>query len=444
LKHLYLGELPKELGGGPGTGFTDAEVLAGIDRISKHLEIKNLSQIMLDDSDRRLIRQRRQDEIQSGVSQLGAWYQNNVLYHAVRTNVSRANDVKWDRVNGIFADILLRADEDEEDDHSDNKLENTTFASTNVLGIPLGGSARSSRSPSRARRVRGSVLYPCHRAVLVRSEYFMTMFGSEFMEAQDSPHLHIVPIDCSPAVLEIILTYLYTEKTEFGLDIAVDVLFAADMLFLEKLKTKAAVVISTLGNGTATGMQTEDQREDTDLDIFEILRAAWTTRVQRLEEFAARYIAFRLEDYIDDPQFAEIVRESAARIGARQETDSIELVDDIRYYLSDRFRLRFEDVGFDEAIANDQSQQDNVVIEYVQDSDKSVPVWGSNAPSDEGVDVSSPPREPEVKAGELTNEGVIRTLDGEIAGDEFEQDSANYQILLARIDNLLEKLKLDA
>lgn len=270
------------------------------------------------------------------------------------------------------------------------------------------------------------------------------MFGSEFMEAQDAPHLHIVPIDCSPAVLEVILTFLYTEKTEFGLDLAIDVLFAADMLFLEKLKTKAAVVISTLGNGTATSMQTEDQREDIDLDIYEILRAAWTTRVQRLEEFAARYLAFRLEDYIDDPQFAEIVKESAGRIGARQETDSIELVDDIRYYLSDRFRLRFEDVGFDEAIEQDQPQQDNIVLDDLKGSGHPLPLWGSGAPSDEGVDMNSPPREVEVQSGELTNEGVIRTLDGEIAGDEFEQDSANYQILLAKIDALLEKLKLDA
>jgi ankyrin repeat/BTB/POZ domain-containing protein 1 len=40
--------------------------------------------------------------------------------------------------------------------------------------------------------------------------------------------------------------------------------------------------------------------------------------------------------------------------------------------------------------------------------------------------------------------GVIRTLDGEIAGDEFAQDALNYQILLNKIDNLLDRLKLDA
>ena len=38
----------------------------------------------------------------------------------------------------------------------------------------------------------------------------------------------------------------------------------------------------------------------------------------------------------------------------------------------------------------------------------------------------------------------IRTLDGEIAGDEFAGDAINYQILLGKIDGLLDKLRLDA
>lgn len=40
--------------------------------------------------------------------------------------------------------------------------------------------------------------------------------------------------------------------------------------------------------------------------------------------------------------------------------------------------------------------------------------------------------------------GQIRTLNGEIAGDEFAADAINYQTLLGKIDNLLERLKLDA
>lgn len=449
LKHLYLGEIPRELGGGPGTGFTDSEVLAGVDRISKYLEISDLSKLILGDSDRRLARQRRQDEVQMGGGQVGAWFRNNVLQHAVSTLTIKADEVKWDKNNNVFADVLLRADEDDEDEDDDEDprlLTNGHSPSTNVLGIPLSSSARPSRSPSRTRDSRKSMLFPCHKAMLIRSEYFMTMFDSMFKEAQDSPHLQIISVDCSPAVLEVILTFLYTEKVEFGLDIAIDVLFAADMLFLEKLKTKAAFVISTLGNGIATGMQVEDQREDVDINIYDILRAAWTTRVQRLEEFAARYIAYRLEQYIDDSAFAEIVKESATRITARQETDSIEILDDIRFYLSERFRLRFEDTGFDEAMADEQPQPEEVIA--TDEKGQPLPVWGTDVSADEGVDMSSPPREPEPQAASPTDgllaEGVIRTLDGEIAGDEFEQDAMNYQILLGKIDLLLEKLKLDA
>ncbi len=40
--------------------------------------------------------------------------------------------------------------------------------------------------------------------------------------------------------------------------------------------------------------------------------------------------------------------------------------------------------------------------------------------------------------------GEIKTLDGDIAGDEFAADAINYQVLLEKIDNMLEKLKLDA
>ena len=70
-------------------------------------------------------------------------------------------------------------------------------------------------------------------------------------------------------------------------------------------------------------------------------------------------------------------------------------------------------------------------------------------PEDEGIDMS------QLSIGDdtvpsmdtLDNQmmnGTIRTLDGEIAGDELEGDAINYQILLGKIDALLERLKLDA
>ena len=72
------------------------------------------------------------------------------------------------------------------------------------------------------------------------------------------------------------------------------------------------------------------------------------------------------------------------------------------------------------------------------------------APTDEAVDMDSPATKigDENKTQDLAPNpfmnGEIRTLDGDIAGDEFAADAINYQVLLGKIDSLLERLKLDA
>jgi ankyrin repeat/BTB/POZ domain-containing protein 1 len=198
-------------------------------------------------------------------------------------------------------------------------------------GIPIGPSEMLP-SPSPSRKPRQSVLFPVHRAMLLRSEYFQTMFTSSFQEAQLTEYLHIVKVDCSPAVLEIVLDFLYTEKADIPIELALDVLYAADMLFIEKLKTKATIVISTIGNGSSsladrTHLEGEDV-ETEPINIYDVIRAGWFLKVQRLEEFSARYLAYRLEDYIDEEDFEELIMESAQRIEKREETDTIELLDE--------------------------------------------------------------------------------------------------------------------
>ncbi|KAH4346111.1 hypothetical protein HBH98_110620 [Parastagonospora nodorum] len=422
-------------------------VLSGIDKIGKQLEIERLFEDITEVSDRRLLRQRRGEELERGRDQMDSWFRNNVLRHRTTVDTDKVDKIRWDRDNSIFADILLRADEDEEgDEEQTDRSAGSSDSSTPpvrntpgaLLGIPVG--PVRSRSPSRHRKPRRSTIFPAHRAMLLRSEYFLTMFSSQFKEAQDTPHLQIITIDCSPAVLETILTFMYTEKADFGLDIAIDVLFAADQLFIEKLKQRAAIIISALGNGSTSAVEADNPRGATDanadeaVDIYEVMRAGWDTRVQRLEEFAARYIAYRLEHYIDQPEFAELVLESANRVKARQETDTVELVDDLRFFLSERFRLRFEDSGLDEMM------DESAAIQAVADATEGdlVDSMGDFALEDEVPEKTS------ALVHEQLATGTIRTLDGEEVGDEFLQDAMNYQVLLGKIDALLEKLNLDA
>lgn len=333
IKQIYLGEIPVDVGAALGAGYSDDDTLKGIDQISKQLEIKSFWDGRLDWGDRRLARQRRADESEKGRNQLEAWFRGNVLKHKIPTDVARANEVKWDRDNAIFADVLLRADEPEDEPEPDPSI-----IKNPVKGIPIGPSLPTSRSPSRSRKPRRCVVFPAHRAMLLRSEYFRIMFSSGFREAQTSQYLHIIPIDCSPDVLEVVLTFLYTDKSNIPLDIAIDVLFVADLLFLDRLKMETATVLSTLGNGvlpkkSLQQVATKREPEDEVINIYEVVRAGWLTRVPRLEEFAARYLAYRLESYIDEPEFAELIQESASQIKGRQDTDSIELLDEYIYNL---------------------------------------------------------------------------------------------------------------
>ncbi len=232
--------------------------------------------------------------------------------------------------------MLLRADEDEDEDieYPGTSAQTPSIRNAEASnGIPVGPTMQASYTFPQRRKPRKSTLFPVHRAMLLRSEFFLIMFSSGFREAQNTEHLQIIPIDCSPDVLEVVLAFLYAEKVDIPLDLAVDVLFAADLLLIEKLKQKAAVAISTLGNGTMTQMPQSlildgQEPESEAIDIYDVVRAGWLTRVPRLEEFGARYFAYRLEAYVDEEEFSDLIKESAARIKGRQETDSIELLDE--------------------------------------------------------------------------------------------------------------------
>jgi ankyrin repeat and BTB/POZ domain-containing protein 1 len=451
IRNLYFGEVALETAASSGTALPEESILAGVEKLSRLLEIDGLSETVLE-TDRRIARQRRQDEVGRGRDQIYAWFRSHVLAKKRIVNLEEAKEVKWKRGDGTFADILLRADEDSYPEDAENSLKGgiaePRVRQTNgpLDGIPVGPITLI--SPSVSLQKPQSYLYPVHRAQLLRSEFFLTMFTSSFKEAADpseSEHLQIISIDCPPDVLEVVLTFLYTEKADFSLDIAVDILFAADMLFLEKLKIRAAVIISTLGNGAINVSKAHTNgtsemikgsgdldEEDDALDIYDVIRAGWLTRVPRLEEFGAKYIADRLEDYIDEEAFQELIKESANRIQARQETDTIELLDDIRFYLSERFRMHFEDTGFEELMNEAPNEQ---VRDSPGDNDHS----GANSSHTQTTATNLEP----AKEG-YGMSGQMKTLDGEDVGDEFEEDAMKYEMLLSKIETLLERLKLDA
>lgn len=419
---------------------SEVEILKGLDKISKQLEVEQLWEAIMAGTDRRLARQRYQDEVERALRQVEDFFQRNVLEHKMVVDTDRVKDVKWKYDNAMFADVLLRADQpsdDEAADEPDGKEE------TDGPAIPIGPASAASQPIQKNK----SVLYPAHKAMLIRSDYFDKMFSGDYVESQKSDNLHVVTVDCTPEVLEIILTFLYTENVACPLEHALDLLYAADMLFLDNLKSKAAVAISTLGSGTTNvlvdrthvhgdgedaGVAEEETIEMEPINIYDVIHAAWDLRVQRLEEFAARYLAYRLEDYIDEPDFQDLIAESAQRLKTREETDTIELLDDIRYYLSERFRLRFEDAGLEEMMDEAGEIDAELAAAMAEQADISKGVNGVEH------------EEPKAEAAEQADGDAVRTLNGETAEDEFASDAINYQVMLGKIDAMLERLKLDA
>ncbi|KAM5348850.1 hypothetical protein ACJ41O_008673 [Fusarium nematophilum] len=438
LRYLYLGEVPREVASAGEDASEEEDVLNGLMKISKQLEVESLWEAILAGGDRRLARQRYQDEVERARGQLEEFFQRNVLGHRMVVDTERVKDVEWKHDNAMFADVLLRADEPAEE------AEEEETTPTESPSIPIGPAGDHHSKPGRTKK---SVLYPAHKAMLIRSEYFEKMFSGDFVESRKADRLRVVTVDCSPAVLEIILTFLYTEAAVCPLDHALDLLYAADMLFLDNLKSKAAVAISTLGSGTSNvlvdrthGHDSADPGDAVEMEpinIYDVIHAAWDLRVQRLEEFAARYLAYRLEDYIDEEDFQALIAESAQRLKAREETDTIELLDDIRYYLSERFRLRFEDAGLDEMM--DETGEIDAELAAAMADQAAI----SSTETNGGTDTLQSNGKVEENGDERNGEAV-RTLDGEVAEDEFASDAINYQILLGKIDAMLDRLKLDA
>lgn len=129
----------------------------------------------------------------------------------------------------------------------------------------------------------------------------------------------------------------------------------------------------------------------------------------------------------------------------------------LRYYLSERFRLRFEDAGLvkmmDENAAVAAGQRNakpasnreapHIASDTVNSTD-TIKAEARDAPRSDDSELH------QLLFGELDegNEGEEIEGDefkgGAFNGDAFEGDAIEYQNLLGKIDALLERLKLDA
>lgn len=116
----------------------------------------------------------------------------------------------------------------------------------------------------------------------------------------------------------------------------------------------------------------------------------------------------------------------------------------LRYYLSERFRLRFEDAGLEKMMGENaavaighgkaESASDREGPHVANDPNNSTDTIKTEATDGPRSDGN------ELLFGELDE----RNDEEETEVDEFRGDAIKYQVLLGKIDALLERLNLDA
>ncbi|ORE01375.1 hypothetical protein BCV72DRAFT_217411 [Rhizopus microsporus var. microsporus] len=193
-------------------------------------------------------------------------------------------------------------------------------------------------------KLHNNIIFPCHKAYLCRVELFNTMLSGPFGE-QDAKLVTLVYPGQTNLVLPLIelydvdadifgyyiLQFIYTDKCNIPAEDAYDVLLVADMLLIDRLKAMAAIVIT-------------NQKEPI-IDIYELIQTAIELQVERVEQYCIKYFAHHLDDFIHQPQFLNLIKQSAASIKKREETDSIPFIDDLRYFLTKEHFIAEEDLN---------------------------------------------------------------------------------------------------
>ncbi|KAF3987600.1 hypothetical protein FT663_03739 [Candidozyma haemuli var. vulneris] len=214
------------------------------------------------------------------------------------------------------------------------------------------------------------VFYPVHRAMLVRAKFYQTIFDPSWsaetanlpllseskygtagqtiidralLVPQDIPVIHAYMGATRREVSEAILRFLYyNDSIVIDPEIAVETLLASDELNIDRLKSISTVSLTNF----VDGLKFETLKalpSKVGYDVFELIELAWRLQTDRLEQHMTKLIAHNIEAVCEDKELREklldLIRASAHRIEERQATDTIEVVDDMRYYLAKKFAV---------------------------------------------------------------------------------------------------------
>ncbi|XP_033745465.1 ankyrin repeat and BTB/POZ domain-containing protein 1-like [Pecten maximus] len=171
----------------------------------------------------------------------------------------------------------------------------------------------------------------CHKVFFCgRSDFFKALLIDHFGESCVSEdNLPMVTInEISAENFRQLMYYLYQDRCELTKDTVFEMLRIADQYLLPGLKRLCANNISKYIN------------IDT---VLQILALARLFNLCRLADQCSEFIANNLSEVIQMDDFAELVRQDAANLERREDTDTVEIIDDIRFNITN-FIQTFSDM----------------------------------------------------------------------------------------------------
>jgi len=162
----------------------------------------------------------------------------------------------------------------------------------------------------------------CHKAVFcTRSEYFRALIEDHFSESgtDTESRLPVVPLhNVDIATFSVVVSHVYSNLQELTPEVVYDVLEASDMFLLSDLKRQCGLYLAEY------------------LEVDNCVDMVLTARlydIPKLEQCSVEFMASRIEDIVSDPKFRQLVTQDAQCIKDRQATDTIDIIDEIRFVL---------------------------------------------------------------------------------------------------------------
>ncbi|EDV27386.1 uncharacterized protein TRIADDRAFT_20762 [Trichoplax adhaerens] len=157
-----------------------------------------------------------------------------------------------------------------------------------------------------------------------RSDYFKALLLGNFAESIVSNCSEEIPVinlnDCTPDIFSIVMVFIYAGDVKIPCDLTQEILYAADKYLIPGLKRHCCKVI-------IQNLQTDN--------VIQLLETARLLTMPKLELECTRFISKHLLEMVERDDFAKIIIDDATSIIQRQETDSIPIIDEVRYHLGE-------------------------------------------------------------------------------------------------------------